>query len=338
MPQTLKIAIPMAGLGTRMRPHTWSKPKPLIALAGKTVLDYVLEQFKTLPDLKNVEYVFIVGPNQLEQIQAHMRHDHPEKTVHYVVQEKMRGQSDALYLAREYLTGPMLMTFTDTMLETDLSGICEETCDGRAWVRPVPDPRRFGVAVLDEAGWITRLVEKPQDITNNLAVVGFYYFKHGEALMAAIEEQFRRDVTLKGEFFLADAINIMLERGARMLTQQVDVWLDAGLPEALLETNRYLLEHGHDNSAQSAARLPNVAIVPPVFIAPSAQVEFSVIGPYVSVGEEGDLRHVVVRNSILEDGAMVHNMLLENSLLGRDVHVEGQMMHLNLGDQSWATS
>ena len=137
MPQTLKIAIPMAGLGTRMRPHTWSKPKPLIALAGKTVLDYVLEQFSTLPEIEDIEYVFIVGPNQLEQIQAHMRQAHPGKRVHYVVQEKMRGQSDALYLARDYLSGPMLMTFTDTVLETDLSAICNEDCDGRAWVRPV---------------------------------------------------------------------------------------------------------------------------------------------------------------------------------------------------------
>ncbi len=338
MPKTLKIAIPMAGLGTRMRPHTWSKPKPLIALAGKTVLDYVLEQFSTLPEIEDIEYVFIVGPNQLEQIQAHMRQAHPGKRVHYVVQEKMRGQSDALYLARDYLSGPMLMTFTDTVLETDLSAICNEDCDGRAWVRPVADPRRFGVASLDEEGWISRLIEKPQDVSNNLAVVGFYYFKEGQALMAAIAEQFRRNLTLKGEFFLADAINIMLENGARMRTQQVDVWLDAGLPDALLETNRYLLEHGHDNSAEAAARLPNVAIVPPVFIAPSAQVESSVIGPYVSIGEECDLKQVVVHNSILEDGALVHNMLLEHSLLGRDVHVQGQMMHLNLGDQSWATS
>lgn len=338
MSQTLKIAIPMAGLGTRMRPHTWSKPKPLIALAGKTVLDYVLEQFKTLPNLEQAEYVFIVGPSQLEQVQAHMAQVHSEKKVHYVVQEKMRGQSHALYLAREHLTGPMLMTFSDTLIETDLSDIEESDCDGLAWVRPVADPRRFGVAQVDGQGSITRLIEKPQDMTNNLVVVGFYHFRHGEALMAAIEEQFRRDVTLKGEFFLADAVNIMLERGAKMQPKRVDVWLDAGVPDTLLETNRYLLEHGHDNSAEASARLKNVAIIPPVFIAPNASVESSVIGPHVSIGEDCDLKQVVVHNSILEDGAQVHNMLLEGSLLGRDVHVQGQMMRLNLGDQSWAMS
>ncbi len=215
MKQTLKIAVPMAGLGTRMRPHTWSKPKPLIALAGKTVLDFVLEQFNNLPESLDVEYVFIIGPNQREQVEDHMRKYHPEKTVHYVQQEVMRGQSDALYLAREYLHGPMLMAFSDTLIETDLSKLDQVEEDGVAWVRPVEDPRRFGVAIVDENGMITKLVEKPEDVTHNLAVVGFYYFKEAEKLIGAIEEQMQQNITLKNEFFLADAVNIMLQKGAQ---------------------------------------------------------------------------------------------------------------------------
>jgi glucose-1-phosphate thymidylyltransferase len=336
--ETLKIAIPMAGLGTRMRPHTWSKPKPLIALAGKTVLDYVLEQFNSLENPDNVEYVFIVGPYQLEQVQAHLSQHYPEKKVHFVIQEKMRGQSDALYLAREFLTGPMLMAFSDTLVETDLSQISCCDLDGMAWVRPVPDPRRFGVAHLNEEGYITRLIEKPTDMSNNLVVVGFYFFQHAEKLMAAIEEQMRRNLTLKNEFFLADAVNILLEGGAKMRTQQVDVWMDAGMPDALLETNRYLLEHGHDNSAEAVLAHPDVAIIPPVFIAPNAQVTSSVIGPYVSVGEDCNLNQVVVTNSILEEGAHIEHMILDGSHLGRDVQVNGQVTRLNLGDQSWAMS
>ena len=338
MPQTLKIAVPMAGLGTRMRPHTYSKPKPLIALAGKTVLDYVLDQFRSLPGAWEVEYVFIVGPTQLEQVQEYMCDRHAEKVVHFVVQEKMRGQSDALYLAREYLHGPMLMAFSDTLVETDLSAITRPDLDGMAWVRTVPDPRRFGVAQLNEQGFITRLIEKPQDLDNNLVVVGFYFFRQGEELVDAIAEQMKRNLTLKNEFFLADAINILLERGAKMRTQEVNAWMDAGMPDALLETNRYLLENGRDNSAQAVQNHPGVAIIPPVFISPKAKITASVIGPHVSIGEDCCLNQVVVSNSILEEGAQVEHMILSGSHLGRDVNVHGQITHLNLGDQSWSVS
>jgi glucose-1-phosphate thymidylyltransferase len=238
--KTLKIAVPMAGLGTRMRPHTWSKPKPLVSIAGKTVLDYVLQQFDSVPDSFDVEYVFIIGP-QGEQIKDYMEERHPEKKVNYVLQAEMRGQSDALYQAREFLTGPMIMAFSDTLVETDFSFLAGETADGVAWVKPVSDPRRFGVAVVDDQGWVVRLIEKPQDMKNNLAVVGFYYFKSAERLMGAIQEQIDRNITLKNEFFLADAINILLGQGAHIETRKVDVWMDAGTPDSVLETNRYLL-------------------------------------------------------------------------------------------------
>jgi len=330
----IKIAVPMAGFGTRMRPHTWSKAKPLIALAGKTVLDYVLEQFETLPVSLEREYVFIVGPNQLEQIKAHMLEQHPSKRAHYVVQEVMRGQSDALYLAREYLTGPMLMAYSDTMIETDLSGIVSETVDALAWVRPVEDPRRFGVAQMSSDGLVTRLIEKPKETDNKLALVGFYYFRQGEDLMAAIEEQIRRNLTVKNEFFLVDAINIMLENSAKMRTRKVDVWLDAGIPEALLETNRHLLSHGYANSADLGLN-KNLAIIPPVYVHPSAQINAAVIGPNVSVGANCVIERAIISDSILEDGVMVSDCVLTGSLLGRDVQVEGKAEALNLGDNAW---
>ncbi len=205
----------------------------------------------------------------------------------------------------------MLMVFADTLIETDLSFLAAETAQAVAWVKPVPDPRRFGVAEVNQDGWVTRLIEKPQDMQNNLAVVGFYYFAEAGDLLAAIEEQMRRGLQLNGEYFLADAINIMLERGLQMRAHQVDVWLDAGTPEALLETNRYLLEHGRRKAAPRRTNPQAVVIIPPVFIHPTAQVSDSIIGPYVSLGAGCQVSRSIIRDSILEDEAEINQVILE---------------------------
>lgn len=326
----MKVVIPMAGFGTRLRPHTWSKPKPLVIVAGKPLLGHVLDMFAGLPGIEEV--VFIVGYLG-EQVQAYVEKAYPQLKARYVVQEEMLGQSHAFWLAREGLRGPIVMAFADTLIEADLRTLVRPPGEAVAWVKPVPDPRRFGVAELRGDGQVRRLVEKPQDTANNLAVVGFYYFPRAEDVVAAVERQIGDGVQLAGEFYLADAINLMLADGLSMRTEEVAVWLDCGRPEALLESNRYLLEHGKDNSAE-AARRPAVVIVPPVFIDPTAEVAESVIGPHVTIGPNCFIRRSVIQDSIVEAGSQIVDTTLSASLIGREARVLGRYRSLNVGDSS----
>lgn len=326
----MRIVIPMAGYGTRLRPHTWSKPKPMVSVAGKPVLGHVLDMFERLPSIE--EAVFIVGYLG-EQVAAYVERSYPRLNACFIEQRELLGQSHALWLARQHLAGPMLMVFVDTLIETDFAALPAGPDQAVAWVKAVPDPRRFGVAELGPDGAVRRLVEKPADVSNNLALVGAYYLPEGAQLVEAIDEQMKRQVQLKGEYFLADALNILLERGLRMQVQTVEVWQDCGKPEALLETNRYLLDHGRDNSAQ-AARREGLVVVPPVSIDPTAEIEASVIGPHASIGPGCVVRRSLIRDSIVDAGSHILDSSLAASLIGREARVLGRDRSLNVGDSS----
>lgn len=325
----MKIVIPTAGFGTRLRPHTWSKPKPLVPVAGKPVLGHVLDMFGSLPEID--ELVFIIGYLG-EQIEAYVEQEYAHLTARFVVQEEMLGQSHAIWLAREGLRGPMLMAFVDTLIDVDLSQLVDETEQAIAWVKAVEDPRRFGVVILDDKGKVDRLVEKPQDMSNNLAVVGFYYFPRAQDLIRAIERQMEAGEKLAGEWYLADAVNLMLEEGLSMRAETVEVWEDCGKPGPLLDTNRYLLDHARDNT-QAAAR-EGVSLEAPVFIHPSAEIEASRIGPHVSIGKGCRIRASRLRDSIVDEGASLENVDLHRSVIGRSAQVSGLSGSVNLGDDS----
>jgi glucose-1-phosphate thymidylyltransferase len=335
MTDSIKIVIPMAGYGSRMRPHTWSRPKPLLLLAGKTLLDHALDQFTTLPGFSEAEFVFIISPNQGDLIQNHMETTHPGKNVHFVVQEEMQGQSHALLLAEEFLQGPMVMAFCDTLIETDLVFLNSEDAEGVAWVMPMEDPRRFGVAELNQAGLATRLIEKPKDFANNLVLVGFYYFKDARQLISAIREQIKRNTALKGEYFLADAVNIMLERGMRLKVKQTEVWLDSGIPSAVLETNKVLLDKGHAEGAYLPGE--TVSIIQPVSIAAGCKIKSSVIGPHVTIGKDCVIENTILRNSIVEAGTSIKDMVIEGSLIGKKASLKGRAEQFNIGDDTGFT-
>jgi len=331
--QTLKIVIPMAGWGTRMRPQTWSKPKPLVGVAGKPSFDHLMDMFQTIPADFEIEFVFIVSPYLGEQIPVYVKKHYPGIRANYIVQDEMKGQSHAIWLSRKLIDGPTIVIFSDTLLDTDFNFLTSFQYDGVAWVKPVPDPRRFGVAVVGSDQYIRKLIEKPTELENNLVVVGCYYFKDGAELVKAVDQQIEQDIQLKGEFFLADAINLMLEGGSKMTIQPVEVWLDTGTIEATLETNRFLLEHGKDNSTE-AAKIPGLQLIFPVFIHPSAKINNSIIGPHVSVSADCVIQNTIISNSIVDEGSEIRNTSLQDSFIGRNTKVDGTPKTINIGDNS----
>lgn len=324
----MKLVIPMAGLGTRMRPHTWARPKPLLPVAGRPILAHILERFRGLPI---EQYVFIVGWLG-EQIRSYAE-EHCDVPTAFVTQDKMLGQAHAVWLAREHLVGPLFLMWVDTLFyETDLSGLDDPGLDGMVFTKQVDDPRRFGVVEVDADGRVTKLIEKPDSVDNKTVLMGLYYFRDGEALVQACKQLMDRRLKTKGEYYLADAVSLMVEQGANFRTREVGVWQDTGKPETTLDTMRYVLEHGDDNSF--AAPRPGVAIIPPVYIDPDAIVERSIVGPYVSIEKEARIRDSVLRDTLVDEGAEIDAMLLKSSIIGRGAQLRGDFRAVNVGDSS----
>lgn len=322
----MKVVIPLAGFGTRLRPHTWSKPKPLVTVAGKPILGHVIDDLLQVePD----EMIFITGWLG-DQIEGYVRDAYPGLKTRYVEQTELKGQAHALSLVRDYVQGEMVTVFVDTLFKADLRALRGLDADGATFVKEVDDPRRFGVAVLDGAGNITGLVEKPSTMENKLVLIGLYYFRRAEHLFAAIQELMDRNLQTKGEFYLADAVNLMLQQGSRMKALPVEVWEDCGTAETVLETNRSIL----DRRQPTTAALPGVTIIPPVLIAPGATIERSVIGPHVSVGAGATIRDAIVRDAIVDAGATVERALIEHSILAPKASLRGRFQRVNLGEHS----
>lgn len=329
----MKIILPMAGFGTRLRPHTWNVPKPLVPLAGKTMIDHVLDRLLVLEPEEIICIVGYLG----DQIEAYVK-GHYSIPTRFVVQPEMRGQAHAIALTKGMVEGDALVMFADTLFEADFSplrNLRAEGIDGAIYVKEIDDPRRFGIAMIDETGVATQLVEKPDNPTSNLALVGIYYFAESAPLYDAIDALIASGRTTKGEYYLSDAVQLMIERGQRLQTFPIPVWEDCGKPEEMLQTNRYLLTK-LGAGGTSAYTSGDSLIIPPVAIDPSATIRRSVVGPHVSIGAGVTLDSVVIDNSIVGDGAALANTTLTGSILSAETVVHGAVQRLNLGATSSA--
>ncbi|MFN8663306.1 MAG: sugar phosphate nucleotidyltransferase [Thermomicrobiales bacterium] len=318
----MDVILPVAGLGSRLRPQTWTKPKPLVSVAGKAMLSHVIDRVLPVsPD----SIIFITGFLG-DQIESWAR-ETLDVPVAFVEQPVMRGQTDAILKARKLAQKDALILFPDMLFEADFGELAGTDADVVMFTKVVEDPSALGVAVV-EGDRITRLVEKPQEMISNLAVIGIYYFKDMNALYSAIDEQIERGISLKNEFFIADAIQIMIDRGAKVIPRTVTAWEDCGNVENLLSTNRYILDRMTTGTSSSTTSI----VVPPSVVADDAILEYSIVGPYASIGSGSVVRNSRIQNSVLEERAVVEDSQLDASIIGRRARVSGLSGSVNIGD------
>jgi glucose-1-phosphate thymidylyltransferase len=322
----MDVILPVAGLGSRLRPQTWTKPKPLVSLAGKPILEHVIDRVMPLEPSRLVFITGFLG----DQVEAWVRQRYPDMDVAFVHQPVMRGQTDAIVRARDIVTGEALILFPDMLFETDWSVLQGTTADAVMFTKQVEDPSALGVAVLDGDGYITKLVEKPQQFVSDLAVIGIYWVREMPRLFSAIDDQIAQNIALKGEYFIADAIQLMIDDGAKVTTAPVTAWEDAGNVPNLLASNRWAL----DRMELPAVERDGVAVIMPSIVAASATVERSVVGPYACIGEDAVVRDSIIRDTIVEEKARIDHAILDNTLIGRRANVSGRAIGLNVGDDS----
>jgi glucose-1-phosphate thymidylyltransferase len=325
----VKIILPVAGKGTRLRPHTHTKAKSLVHVAGKTVLEHIVGR---LTALQVEEYIFITDENG-GQIKEFMAEKFPGLQCSYIVQTERKGPAHAVSLASPRITAgdDLLIVFNDTIFVADLTripAVCSD-CDGLIYSKEVEDYQRFGVNVLD-GDYIVNMVEKPDTPVSRLAQVGLYYMKDGMGFMDYLAQTIDAGDMVKGEYYLPSVFMRMIRSGCRFRAPQIDAWLDCGKPETLLETNRYLLRGRHHVHGDTL----NSVLVEPVHIEKGAVVRNSILGPHVSVAAGCVVEQSIISDSIINNNSTVRNMIMHGSILGDSVQLSGAPRRMNIGDHS----
>jgi glucose-1-phosphate thymidylyltransferase len=319
----MRAIIPVAGIGSRLRPHTYTIPKVLLNVAGKPIIGHILDK---IIEAGFKEATIIIGYLG-EMIKEYVLENYKIK-VDFIEQEERLGLGHAIYISRHTFShDPILIILGDTIFDVDLKSMINSEFT-QIGVKRVEDPKRFGVAEITD-GFIIRLIEKPEEPKSNLAIVGLYFITQPQLMIECLKEMINSNIRTKGEFQLTDALQMMVERGEKMKTFPIDGWFDCGKPETLLSTNRHLLER-----QPLPSPMERVVVLPPAFISPKAKVTNSIIGPNATIAENAIVGNSIIQNSIVSKGATVENALIEDSIIGSNSIVRGSFKRINIGDSS----
>lgn len=332
----MKVIVPMAGRGSRLRPHTLTVPKPLVPVGGKPIVHRLVEDIAAVCSEQITEIGFVIGDFGAE-IEAELikvaQKLGAEGKIYY--QDKPLGTAHAVLCAKEMLDGPVVVAFADTLFKADFK--IDENADGILWVKQIEDPSSFGVIKLDDEGTIIDFVEKPEEFVSDLAMIGIYYFKQGEDLRTELEYLIDNDVIKGGEYQLPDGLRRLTEKGKKFKPGEVLEWLDCGNKEVTVFTNQRVLDYDYEKKLpmiDPTSRLLNSIIIPPCFIGKGVILENSIVGPHVSLGKGSVVKNSIIKNSILQHNSTILDANIKNSMIGSHAKYQGLARDLSLSDYS----
>ena len=332
----MKIIVPMAGIGSRLRPHTLTIPKPLTLIAGKPIVQRLVEDIVKVVHQKVEEIAFVIGPSfpkdteeKLMQIAKSMG-----ATGKVFVQEQALGTAHAIQCAKETLNGPCVVAFADTLFKADFT--LDANADGAIWVKQVDEPSAYGVIKLKN-GIITDFVEKPKEFVSDLAIIGIYYFKKGDVLRDEIQHLLDNNITENGEYQLTNALENMKQKGLQFVPGTVSAWMDCGNKDITVETNGRVLQFAHadnENLVSKSVVLENSKIIAPCYIGENVILKNTTIGPNVSLGDESKVENSTIKDSLIQTNTTIKNATLKNAMIGNNAYFDGNFTSISIGDYS----
>ena len=328
----MKIIVPMAGRGSRLRPHTLTVPKPLIPIAGKPIVQRLVEDIAQVCNETVDEIAFIIGDFGIEVEKNLIRIAQSlgaKGTIYH--QEEALGTAHAILCAKESLIGNVVVAFADTLFKADFS--LDNSADGIIWVKQIENPSAFGVVKLNGNNEITDFIEKPETFVSDLAIIGIYYFKNGEQLRHELQYLIDNDIKEKGEFQLTNALENMKAKGVKFKPGEVTEWLDCGNKEVTVNTNKKVLSLNKEyNNVPKSDKFSNSVIIPPCFIGENVTLKDAVVGPHVSIGNGSKIEKCVIENTIIQEASILANCVIKNSMIGNKVVYNGTPRDLSIGD------